>query len=62
MSSESIPGREFVVKRPRQPIVKQWTFLEELILFQLVRAQFLNTDIDIATTNVQFQLFEHLAS
>ena len=59
MSSESIPGREFVVKRPRQPIVTQWTFMEELILFQ---AQFLNTDIDIATTNVQFQLFEHLAS
>ena len=59
MSSESIPGREFVVKRPRQPIVMQWTFMEELILFQ---AQFLNTHIDIATTNVQFQLFEHLAS
>ena len=62
MTSESITGREFMVKRPRQPIGRQWTFLEELVLFQLVHAQFLNTDIDIATTYVQFQLFEHLAS
>ena len=62
MTSESIPGREFMVKRPRQPIGRQWTFLEELVLFQLVHAQFLNTDIDIATTYVQFQVFEHLAS
>ena len=55
MTSESIPGREFMVKRPCQGIVGRWTFLEELVLFQLVQAQLPNTEIDITTIHVQFQ-------
>lgn len=55
MSSESMSGKEFMGKRPCESIVSQWTFLEELVLAQLLQAQFPETDIDMTTIHVQFQ-------
>jgi len=55
MSSESMSGREFMGKRSCEGIVSQWTFLEELVVAQLLQAQFPKTDIDMTTIHVQFQ-------
>ena len=55
MSSESMSGKEFMGKRPCESIVSQWTFLEELVLAQLLQAQLPETDIDMTTIHVQFQ-------
>lgn len=55
MTSESMSGRDFMGKRPCQGIVCQWTFLEELVLAQLIQGHFPNNDIDIAIIYVQFQ-------
>ena len=49
MTTGCMSGKDFMAKRPRQNAnIYQWTFLEELVLVQLLQTQFSNSDIDMA--------------
>lgn len=56
MTTGCMSGKEFMAKRPGPNTnICQWTFLEELVLVQLLQSQFSNSDIDMASIHVQYQ-------
>lgn len=55
MSTEFTSGREFMAKRQYEGTINKWTFLEELLLAQLLQSQVCNSDVDITSIHVQYQ-------
>ena len=55
VTTENASGKQFLLKRPCPDIVHRWTFIEELVLIQIVQYQ-LNTDtgIDIGILAMQY--------
>ena len=56
MTTECMSGKEFMTKRsPSEGNLCKWTFLEELLLVQLLQCEFSSSDINMATIHVQYQ-------
>ena len=56
MTTESTSGTQFLLKRPCQDSVSRWTFMEELVLIQIVEGQLStdDSDIDIGTIALEY--------
>ena len=54
LTTECKSGKEFMVKRPCTVSTGRWTFLEELIVIQLLQSQLFNDDIDMTVIHVQY--------
>lgn len=51
-------GKEFLVKRPCHTSITKWTFLEELILVQLLHGQLVSdNNIDVGFIHMQYLEF-----